>query len=46
MQSSVQHHVLIVSPMADITQVAESLNISLGCPVKVANARRLRLLSH
>src|ERR1700761_3170314 len=40
MQSSLQHHVLIVSPMADVTQVAESLSTTLGCPVKVAIGHR------
>jgi CheY-like chemotaxis protein len=40
MQSPVQHHILIVSPMADINQVAESLSTTLGCPVKVATGHR------
>jgi CheY-like chemotaxis protein len=40
MQSSLQHHVLIVSPMADVNQLAESLTTTLGCPVKVANGHR------
>lgn len=40
MQSTVQHSVLIVSPMADATQVAESLGTTLGCPVKVVAGHR------
>jgi CheY-like chemotaxis protein len=40
MQSSEQHHVLIVSPMAEVSQVAESLSAALGCPVRVANGLR------
>ena len=40
MQSSVQHSVLIISPMADATRVAESLSSALGCPVKVAPSHR------
>jgi CheY-like chemotaxis protein len=39
-QSTVQHSVLIVSPMADATQVAESLGATLGCPVKVVAGHR------
>jgi hypothetical protein len=39
-QSSVQHSVLIISPMADATRVAESLSSALGCPVKVASSHR------
>jgi CheY-like chemotaxis protein len=39
-QSTVQHSVLIVSPMADATQVAESLGTTLGCPVKVVAGHR------
>jgi hypothetical protein len=39
-QSSVQHSVLIISPMADATRVAESLSSALGCPVKVAPSHR------
>ena len=40
MQSSAQHSVLIVSPMADATQVALSLSSALACPVKVAAGHR------
>jgi hypothetical protein len=39
-QSSVQHSVLIISPMADATRVADSLSSTLGCPVKVAPSHR------
>jgi CheY-like chemotaxis protein len=44
MQSPVQHHVLIVSPMTDVNQVAESLGSTLGCPVKVANGHRTAMV--
>ena len=40
MQSSSQHSVLIISPMADATQVALSLSSALACPVKVAAGHR------
>jgi hypothetical protein len=39
-QSSAQHNILIVSPMADATQVALSLSSALACPVKVAAGHR------
>jgi hypothetical protein len=39
-QSSAQHSILIVSPMADATQVALSLSTALACPVKVAAGHR------
>jgi hypothetical protein len=39
-QSPAQHSVLIISPMADATQVAATLSSSLGCAVKVAVGHR------
>jgi len=39
-QSSAQHSVLIVSPMADANQVALSLSSALACPVRVAAGHR------
>ena len=35
-----QHSVLIISPIADAAQVAESLSKALGCSVKVAAGHR------
>lgn len=43
MQSLAQHSVLIISPMADATQVAEALSSSLGCAVKVTASHRAGL---
>lgn len=40
MKSPLQHSVLIISPMADATRIAELLSGALGCPVKVAANQR------
>ena len=45
MQSAVQHSVLIISPMADATRVAESLAATLGCSVNVAPTHRAGLIA-
>jgi CheY-like chemotaxis protein len=44
-QSSAQHSVLIISPMADSSRVAESLTSALGCSVNVAPTHRAGLIA-
>jgi hypothetical protein len=44
-QSDVQHSVLIISPMADATRAAASLETALGCSVMVTATHRAGLLA-
>jgi hypothetical protein len=44
-QSAVQHSVLIISPMADASRVADSLAATLGCSVNVASTHRAGLIA-
>jgi hypothetical protein len=44
-QSAAQHSVLIISPMADASRVADSLATTLGCSVNVAPSHRAGLIA-
>jgi hypothetical protein len=44
-QSAAQHSVLIISPMADASRVADALATTLGCSVNVAPSHRAGLIA-